>query len=91
MSSKSKISIIIIIVYFKSNSKLHGRSRDLDYRGSDFRGNCMLFKIKHSVKRNGGVYVENIIRKVIIEIVHLLLYRLLGDFEFLCWEWTFRP
>jgi len=51
----------------------------------------MLFKIKHSIKRNGGFYVENIIRQVIVEIVHLLLCRLVGDFEFLCWEWTSSP
>jgi hypothetical protein len=51
----------------------------------------MLFKIKHCIKRNCGFYVENIIRQVTVEFVRLLLCRLVGDFEFLCWEWTFSP
>jgi len=51
----------------------------------------MLFKIKHSIKRNGRFYVKNIIRQVIVEILRLLLYRLVRDFEFLRWEWTFSP
>jgi len=71
--------------------KLHGRSSDLDYRGPDYRENRMLFKIKHIIEINCGFYVENIIRQVIVEIVRLLLCRLVGDFEFLCWEWTFSP
>jgi hypothetical protein len=49
--------------------KLHGRSRDLDYRSPDYRGNCMLFKIKHSISKNSGFYVENIIRQVIVAAV----------------------
>jgi len=71
--------------------KLHGRSRDLDYRCPDYRENRMLFQIKHSIKRTGGFYVENIIRQVIVEIARLLLCRLATYFEFVCWEWTFSP
>jgi hypothetical protein len=51
----------------------------------------MLFKIKHGIKRNGGFYVDSIIGGVTVEVVRLLLCRLFGNFEFLCWEWTFRP
>jgi hypothetical protein len=48
-----------------------------------------MFKIKHSIKKNGGFYVDNVTRQVIVEIVRLLLCRMYGDFECLCSEGTF--
>jgi hypothetical protein len=51
----------------------------------------MLFEIKQGIKINGEFYVDNIIRQVNVEVVGLLLFRLFGNFEFLCWDWTHSP